>query len=84
MNVVTIPKHIVGKGDLVVIPRVEYEALVALTSGLKPIYEPLIPTDSRDPDFGLELTAKAKKRLRLAQASRGKKVSLTAMLRKYI
>lgn len=30
MNTVTIPKKIAGKGDLIVVPRKEYEALLEL------------------------------------------------------
>jgi hypothetical protein len=36
-----------------------------------------------DPDFGLALTAKAKKRLKSARVLRGEKISFSKILKKY-
>lgn len=84
MSVVTIPKQMAQEGDLVVLPRADYEALVAsqkYNDGA--VLEPLTPSDSRDPDFGLVLTVEAKNRLRTAVMGNRKKIPFSAVLRKY-
>ena len=71
MNVITIPKSIAKDDDLVVIPRKEYEKMIIK---LKAVLN--------DPDFGLELTDYAKKKLKRSMASK-KTVSLDKVLKKY-
>lgn len=82
METVTIPKKLASRGDLVVIPRVEYEALKAHLREVA-VIEPLIPSDPIDPDFGLELSVKAKRRLRSVLKRKGKTVPLSVLLKKY-
>lgn len=82
METIAIPKKLAAYGDLIVIPRIEYEALQALKKETS-VIEPLIPSDSNDPDFGLELSAKAKRRLRAALKRRSKTVPLSVLLKKY-
>lgn len=82
METITIPKKLAAYGDLIVIPRVEYEALKSRQREAA-VIEPLIPSDPNDPDFGLELSAKAKRRLRAALKTKSKTVPLSVLLKKY-
>ena len=84
MSVVTIPKQMAQEGDLVVLPRADYEALIASQKyNDRAVIEPLTTSDSRDPDFELVLTDEAHARLRTATKSSRKKVSFSAVLKKY-
>lgn len=75
MNVITIPKTMARQDDLVIVPRRAYEALVSFQRERE--------TLEADPDTGLELSERAKRRLKRARRGGGRRFSLSEVTRRY-
>ena len=58
MTTVTIPRQLAAKGDLVVIPRTEYDALTGTRVRLSPRLLALVRTGLASPDAGKLTKAK--------------------------
>ncbi len=74
MTTLTIPKSITKFGDLVLIPRKEYEKLLHV-----------VEDDLRDPDEGMELRPEFERSLRksIREKKEGKMEDLLTVLKRY-